>query len=107
MKKPFGFVQAYYVQEDVMKLGLSSDPAVRFEMMTAKAGQAELKFKENFDAVTINIAAKMGMEEIPWLKLTYRLAQIYAVLTILVLFHRPDFINLTVVTVAFYMLFNL
>ena len=90
-----------------MKTGLSSDPNKRIEMVTSRALEAESKLKDNFDAVTSRIAEAVGVQEIPWLKLTFRMAQIYGILTILVLFHRPDFINLTVCTVAFYMLLNL
>jgi hypothetical protein len=42
----------------------------------------------------------------PWLKLTWGILWLYTLLTVLVLFFRPDFINLTVCTVALYMMFN-
>jgi len=42
----------------------------------------------------------------PWFRLTWVLLWIYTGLTILVLFKRSDFINLTVCTVALYMMFN-
>jgi hypothetical protein len=31
MKRPFGFVQAYYIQEDAMKKGASTDPDERMK----------------------------------------------------------------------------
>ncbi len=40
----------------------------------------------------------------PWFTLTRYMLYIYTVLTILVMFYRPDFINLTVCIVALYML---
>ncbi len=49
----------------------------------------------------------MGYTEIPWLKITNRMVWIYGIMTCLVLFHRPDFINLTVCCVAYYMLANI
>jgi len=42
----------------------------------------------------------------PWLRLTWVLLYVYAVLTCLVLFHRADFINLTVCSCALFMLYN-
>ncbi len=41
MKKPFGFVQAYYVQEDLLKTGVSSDPNRRLEQMSQRAEVVE------------------------------------------------------------------
>ena len=38
----------------------------------------------------------MGMNEIPWFKWTYNLTLIYALVTIMVLFHKSDFINVSV-----------
>jgi hypothetical protein len=42
----------------------------------------------------------------PWLKVTWAILWLYTFFTILVLFFRPDFINLTVCVVALYMMFN-
>ncbi len=44
-----------------------------------------------------NAAKVIGVEgDIPWLKLTMVFLVIYAVLTVLVMFYRPDFINVSV-----------
>ncbi len=58
------------------------------------------------DAVSIRIAEKLGYQEVPWMRLTWVVLIIYNVLTVLVMFNRPDFVNLTVCTTALYMLFN-
>ena len=42
----------------------------------------------------------------PWFRITWIILWIYTILTIFVLFHRPDFINLTICVVALYMMFN-
>ena len=42
----------------------------------------------------------------PWFKLTWVLLWLYTGLTILVMFLRPDFINLTICIVGLYMMFH-
>jgi hypothetical protein len=42
----------------------------------------------------------------PWLRLTWVVLCLYTVLTVMVMFSRSDFVNLTVCTAAIYMLFN-
>lgn len=49
---------------------------------------------------------KLGFSYVPWFTLTKIVLGIYTVLTMFVLFFRPDFINLTVCTAAAYMLMN-
>ena len=38
----------------------------------------------------------MGVKEVPWLKLTLFTTMIYSIVTILVLFSRPDFISVSI-----------
>jgi cell division protein FtsW (lipid II flippase) len=42
----------------------------------------------------------------PWLRVTWVLLWLYTLITVLVLFFRPDFINLTVCVIALFMMFN-
>ncbi len=56
-----------------MKTGVSSDPSRRFDQLSNRAAVAEQKIQENFDAVATSIAQKMGMNEFPWLKWTYKM----------------------------------
>ena len=48
----------------------------------------------------------MGYDTVPWFMLTWYLLWLYTTLTILVMFLRPDFLNLTICTTALYMMFN-
>ena len=41
----------------------------------------------------------MGMKEIPWLKFTIYLTFFYSIVTILVLFSRPDFVNVSLIII--------
>jgi hypothetical protein len=59
---------------------------------------------KNIDQVSISIANKFGFSTVPWFTLTKIVLGIYTILTILILFFRPDFINLTVCTAGIYML---
>jgi hypothetical protein len=66
----------------------------------------ERVIEERLDAVTAVFAQRAGYESVPWFRLTWIILWIYTVLTVFVLFHRPDFINLTICVVALYMMFN-
>lgn len=41
MKKPFGFIQAYYVQEKILEIGVSANPEVRMEQLKASVSSME------------------------------------------------------------------
>jgi len=58
------------------------------------------------DAVSINIAKRLGFSYVPWFTLTKIVLAIYTALTCAVMFFRTDFMNLTVCTTAIYMLNN-
>lgn len=62
--------------------------------------------EKKIDAVSTNIAERIGYKELPWLRLTWYLLWIYTGLTIMIMVKREDFINLTVCVVAIYMMFN-
>eukprot|EP00347_Sterkiella_histriomuscorum_P014348 403361215 len=106
MKKPFGFMTAYYEQEKILAVGVSSDPNERLKQFT-QITRVEKTVESKFDEVSQTVASKLGMKEIPWFRWTMNLTVVYTILTILVCFHRQDFMNLTVCTVAIYMLLNL
>ena len=95
MKKPFGFVQAYYQQEKVLKVSLSADPNKRLEQVKEKAIALEKNVEHKFDEVSQKVAEKLGMREIPWFKWTYNLTIVYSIVTCFVMFHRPDFFNVS------------
>lgn len=68
--------------------------------------EAESQAVVKIDEIATNIAQKMGMSEIPWFALTYYMTYIYTALTIFVMFHRTDFINLTICIIAIFMLMD-
>jgi hypothetical protein len=61
---------------------------------------------KTIDNVSANIAYKLGFNHVPWFTLTKVVLGIYAALTCMVLFFRPDFVNLTSCTCGIYMIFN-
>jgi hypothetical protein len=65
-----------------------------------------MQLEKTFDVVAQNLANKIGFAHIPWWSLTTTVLYIYAALTILVCFERPDFVNLTIVTAAIQMILS-
>lgn len=61
---------------------------------------------DKFDRAAENVARKFGFASVPWWKVTIGVLAIYSVCSCLVLFFRPDFINLTVCIVGIYVLLN-
>lgn len=59
-----------------------------------------------FDNVSNNIAKQLGYKEVPWFRCTIILTYLYTVLTILVLFYRPDFYNLSICAIALFILYH-
>lgn len=47
-----------------------------------------------------------GMKNIKWATLTLLMTGVYVILTCLVMFHKTDFINITVGSLAIYLLLN-
>lgn len=72
----------------------------------AKMEVKEKVIEERFDAVTAVFAQRAGYQSVPWFRITWIILWIYTMLTIFVLFHRPDFINMTICIIALYMMFN-
>lgn len=58
------------------------------------------------EVMSNSIAKKMGFDYVPWFTLTKVVLGIYSALTCAVLFFRTDFINVTVCTIAIYMIMN-
>ncbi len=53
------------------------------------------------------LAHSAGYDSVPWFPLTVQLIYIYTVLTMFVMFLRPDFLNLTICLTALFMLNNI
>lgn len=66
----------------------------------------EKAMEQKFDQVAARFAHRAGYESVPWFRLTWFILWIYTILTVFVLFHRPDFINMTICIIAIYMMFN-
>ena len=66
----------------------------------------EKNMEKGFDKIAEGVADTIGVKEIPWFKFTLYLTFVYCGISILVLFHRQDFINLTICVVSLYMLLN-
>lgn len=66
----------------------------------------EKDLEQKIDIVASTFAKKAGYHSVPWFKLTWIMLWVYTGLTILVMYYRPDFINMTVCIVAIYMMFN-
>ena len=62
--------------------------------------------EKDFDNISSNIATKLGFSHVPWFTLTKVVLAIQTILTILVLFFRTDFVNLTVCTAGIYAINN-
>ena len=62
--------------------------------------------KETVDIASIKIARSLGFNYVPWFNLTILLLAIQSIITCFVLFFRSDFVNLTVCTIAIYMMMN-
>lgn len=71
-----------------------------------KYREKEMQYVKSIDAVSTNIAKKLGFSHVPWFTLTKIVLAIYSTLTCFVLFIRPDFVNLTVCTAATFMILN-
>ena len=57
--------------------------------------------------MAVNIARRVGYDSGPWFQLTWWVLWIYTLLTLLVMFLRPDFLNLTVCIIGIYMMFSI
>jgi hypothetical protein len=115
LENPFGFLdtmkeEAYDDTDDSEIEANNAQQKSPLEVMV-KENEKKIKVHEqhiarNIDNISINIAQKLGFSHVPWFTLTKIVLGIYTVLTVCVLFFRPDFINLTVCTAGIYMLMS-
>ncbi len=112
LENPFGFLDTMKAQaeddsDEENKDGEEPNQAEQmFREQEKQYRQKELELVQNIDNIGLSIASKLGFQNVPWFTLTKVMLWIYTVLTIFVLFFRPDFVNLTVCIVALYMLGN-
>jgi hypothetical protein len=121
MESPFGFIAGFTMEQKAYKNQEERAAALEekkqealtnWEMPPAIAARMELievqekAVEKKLDAVASRFAKKVGYESVPWFQLTWVLLWLYTFLTFFVLFHRPDFINLTICTTALYMMFS-
>ena len=66
----------------------------------------EKNIEAKLDVVANTFAQRAGYSSVPWFMLTWYLLWLYTFLTILVMYLRPDFFNLTICVTAQYMMFN-
>ena len=83
-------------------MGLGPEIEARLQALEEK----EQVYEQKLDDIASSIALKYGYDNVPWFMLTWWVLWIYTVLTLLVMFLRPDFLNLTICVVGLYMMFN-
>lgn len=89
-------------QEALTNWELPPGIAARMEVVEKQEKALEAKI----DIVANTFAKKAGYTTVPWFMLTWWLLWLYTGVTCLVMFLRPDFLNLTICTTALYMMFN-
>lgn len=89
-------------QEQLTNWELPPQIAARMEVVEKQEKALEAKI----DIVANTFAKKAGYSSVPWFMLTWWLLWLYTGLTVLVMFLRPDFFNLTICTTGLYMMFN-
>ena len=67
-----------------------------FEAYPSRALEAEKRASTKFDEVATVVAHQIGIREIPWFTVTLVLTAVYTVVTVLTLFHRADFLNVSI-----------
>jgi hypothetical protein len=98
MRKPFGFMQAYYAQENILQQehpsqseggfqhsARAQEVLRQFDEIQTKALVVEKQAQVKFDQLSTQVASRIGLREIPWFKLTLILTGLYALTTILCL----------------------
>jgi hypothetical protein len=88
MRRPFGFMEAYYAQEKILQEGPApasqrAEAMRQFEELQARAEVVEKQAKVKFDELSSQVAERIGLREVPWFKLTIILTALYALVTIL------------------------
>ncbi len=112
LESPFGFLDTMKMEaiEDSDDEEDGAAPKTKAEIIFREQEKQyrhkEMELVQNIDNIGMNIASKLGFQNVPWFTLTKILLWIYTVLTIFVMFFRPDFVNLTVCIIGIYMLHN-
>lgn len=121
MESPFGFIQGFQLQqkaksraEERMKEAEEhkSETLTNWDLPPQIAARLDAVEKQEkvleakIDEVANTFARRAGYSSVPWFMLTWWLLWMYTGLTILVMFMRPDFFNLTICVTALYMMFN-
>lgn len=121
MESPFGFIEGFQMaaeadrdaksrQADFEERTERNDwfhnlPPGLWEKVEAM-DPVERVVERQVDVISHAFAQKMGYDDVPWFRLTWMLLMIYLILTVLVMFYKADFVNLTVGVTALYMMFN-
>jgi len=104
MKRPFGFLGAYYNQENVMGKSTKASSVLQtnevlrnyynnLDDALSHPSTKEINAIHQIDQVAVNLANRLGMNEVPWYKLTLYVTAIYTLIVLLSLFYRADFLN--------------
>ena len=64
-------------------------------------------FEKKIDEVAGDLAKRAGYDQVPWFMLTWWVLWIYTGLTMLVMFFKPDFLNITICCIGLNMMFNI
>jgi hypothetical protein len=114
LESPFGFFEVLRVEfgdglEDEGADG--TDPNLAGAVNAIKKADLILSEKEktlvvSVDKIATIVANKLGFPHVPWFTLTLYVIAIQTALTILSLFFRKDFLNLTVCVCSIYVLNN-
>jgi hypothetical protein len=91
-------------KSDRMTKNIELPPALAARMEVVEKQEKALEAK--IDVVANTFAQKAGYEAVPWFMLTWYLLWLYTMLTVLVMFLRPDFFNLTICVTGLFMMFN-
>ena len=101
LREPFGFMQFVEPGHDSLgdiELAYKANQGsldARFEIGQKRAARSLDSLGETF-----------GYRIVPWYSWAVTLLSLYTFLTLLVMYHRPDFVNMTICCVAIYMLTN-
>lgn len=109
MESPFGFIEGFQIDqmflqvqykkqderahEKPKEIEIQLPPEMEEKMK--QLDEREQVYEKKFDIIADHFATNLGYDSIPWFRITIYMLAIYMVLTCLVMFARPDFINVT------------
>ena len=104
LQRPFGFIDA---EADKIKNNINAaNDETETNVPDHKYYKQEQVALQRFDVISKKLATKAGQKEIPWALATQVSLFIYFLLTCFAMFHRADFVSLTVVGVGIYVIDN-